>query len=440
MRLWSSRFLHVILAAAAIAAANLPAHAATQFDVLHAFCKTISCGDGEFAMQSMVMDQAGNLYGTAQGGAHGEGIVYELTPPVTGSKWTYNVLYHFCALQNCTDGRDPSGSTLIVDTAGNVYGTTIGGGLGNDTGTVFRLSPPIKGKLWRLQTIYNFCFAFSSCKDGNNPSGGLTYAGREAGLAYDGTSPLYGTAAGGGGRFGGVAYTLTPAPNGKWSEQVLYGFCRLGGHNCTDGDGPIQRLTMDAAGNLYGTTSKGGAHATGVAFKLSPQSGLKLWSETVLDDFCANCIVQSGLAIDQSGNLFGSSWTTGGGANCEDTEGCGFIFEIDAGGTVSTVYGFCSQPGCADGDGPIDQGGLLVDNAGNIFGTTRVGGAHDDGTIFELSGGAVQVLHDLCSEKNCDDGALSFAGLIADSSGNLYGTSLRGGAHGDGGAVFEVTP
>ena len=327
-----------------------------------------------------------------------------------------------------------------MDAAGNIYGTTFGGGLGNDAGTVFRLSPPAKGNQWTLQTIYSFCVAKSSCHDGLNRNGGLTYSGREAGLPYDGVSPLYGTATGGGGRFGGVAYSLTPKPRGPWSQKVLYAFCKEGGQSCTDGAAPIQRLTMDLSGNLYGITSAGGANLYGVAFKLSQQEGQKQLSESVIYDFCGGCIVQSGLSIDQSGNLFGSSWTGGNSPECTFDSGCGFIFEIAPSGTESVVYDFCSLSGCADGEGPFSQGGILVDNAGDLYGTTHFGGDNGQGVLFRLVGGSAQMLYNFCSEKNCVDEGIPFAGLIMNSAGQIYGATLRGGANGDGGTIFELTP
>ena len=111
--------------------ATSPASAA-HLRVLHAFCNKFGCSDGGSPQQSLTLGQAGNLYGTAQGGAHNQGIVFELIAPATGKKrWQYRVLYHFCALSNCADGANPSTSTLVLDTVGNIYGTTAGGGAGN---------------------------------------------------------------------------------------------------------------------------------------------------------------------------------------------------------------------------------------------------------------------------------------------------------------------
>jgi uncharacterized repeat protein (TIGR03803 family) len=434
-----SRLAGLVIVMAAIAIAAPTVHAAPQLKVLRAFCKDVDCGDGQAPGESVVMDQAGNLYGTAQGGAHGEGIIYELTPPAVGGKWGYRVLYHFCAKQNCSDGSQPYETTLMLDTEGNVYGTTAAGGSGNGAGTVFRLSPPIRGKLWTLKTLYNFCAVYSSCKDGQTPRAGLTYSGRDAGLAYDGTSPLYGTTYGGGGKFGGVAYSLTPTSNGKWSEKVLYAFCQTGGKVCTDGVRPEQTLTMDTAGNLYGTAEILDENVTNVVFELSPQIGVKAWSETVLYAPCGHCAA-GGLAIDPDGDLFGEAYSGGSGSACKTAGACGFIFEIAAGGAASTVYNFCSQPNCVDGSNPSSAGGLLIDSSGNLFGTTTSGGSAGKGVLYEVSGGVEQVLHTFCTLEKCYDGELPRAGLIMDSRANLYGATYLGGAHISGGAAFELTP
>ncbi len=420
-----------------LTAAPLSAEAST-FKVLHSFCKQVECGDGDFPTESLTMDQAGNLYGTASGGAHGQGIVFRLLAPVDGRRWTYENLYHFCAQPNCTDGRDPTASALIVDTAGNVYGTTAGGGLGNDTGTVFELSPPVSGKHWTRRTLYNFCAALSNCHDGAGPGGGLTYAGREQGLPYDGVSSLYGTTTQGGGHFGGVAYSLKPKRNGEWNEAVLYAFCHAKSQPCPDGAAPIQQLTMDASGNLYGTTSSGAANHKGGAFELSGNG--KHMTEIELYDFCSACIVESGLTIDTSGNLFGSSWLGGGGTACTDSGGCGFIFEIGADRSVTTLYSFCQLQNCVDGWRPVNRGGLAIDADGSLYGTTTFGGANGFGNLFRLNGTSLQVLHDFCAMPSCVDGFVQFDGPIRSPIGELFGVSGRGGAYQDGGTVFELTP
>ncbi len=434
---WLPRLVFGVACAISFAATN--AAQASTFKVLYSFCRQVQCGDGSFPTERLTMDAAGNLYGTAAGGAHGEGLVFRLTAPADGERWKYEVLYYFCARPNCTDGRDPTASALIVDVAGNVYGTTLGGGDGSDTGTVFELSPPANGRQWTLRTLYSFCARLSNCRDGQNPNGGLTYTGREQGQPYDGVSPLYGTASHGGRHFGGVAYSLTLTGTSRWLERPLYAFCDRTPRPCKDGAFPLQQLTMDAAGNLYGTTLIGGKNDRGVAFELSGDT--KPRTETVLYDFCSSCTVHSGLTIDSGGNLFGSSWLSDFSENCPDFSGCGFIFKIAADHKASIVYNFCPLPNCTDGWGPDNFGGLLLDRTGNIYGTTTSGGANDGGVLFLLRGKSLQVLYDFCTNQDCISAWNSHGGLVMNAAGQLFGVTGQGGKYDNsGGTVFELTP
>src|SRR4051794_9390809 len=140
-KLYALHWLPRLALAATVCLIFAPPAEAAGFRLLHSFCKKIQCADGQFPTERLTLDEAGDIYGTASSGTHAQGIVFKLTAPTDGGAWKYKVLYNFCAKANCSDGRDPTASTLIVDTAGNVYGTTFGGGAGNDTGTVFELSP-----------------------------------------------------------------------------------------------------------------------------------------------------------------------------------------------------------------------------------------------------------------------------------------------------------
>jgi uncharacterized repeat protein (TIGR03803 family) len=231
--------------------------------VLHSFCpKYPNCLDGDLPVAGLVFDQKGNLYGTtAGGGANGAGVVFELAP-----KGKEIVLYSFCRMTNCTDGEGPAAG-LTFDQKGNLYGTTIRGGLhnvdcsnGSDTcGVVFKLTP--KGE---ETVLYSFC-GQTNCVDGSGP---------QAGLVFDQEGNLYGTALSGGvsnpqycsgsNYTCGVVFKLTP--EGK--ETVLHSFCAQ--NNCTDGFGPYARLIFDQKGKLYGTTYGGGAYGQGITFKLTP--------------------------------------------------------------------------------------------------------------------------------------------------------------------------
>jgi len=273
------------------------------------------------------MDGAGNLYGTTrEGGANKGGVVFQLAPSGTG--WSETVLYSFCSQSNCTDGANPAAG-LIMDGAGNLYGTTIFGGTGSPAnGTVFMLTPDPTGTVWTETVLYLFC-SQTNCADGANP---------RAGLIMDATGNLYGTTQGGGGHGSGVVFELTPDPTGTvWTETVLYSFCSQT-PNCADGSGPVAGLIMDAAGNLYGTTFRGGNGAdifgNGVVFELTPDPTGTVWTETVLYSFCSqtNCadgnLPLAGLIMDAAGNLYGT--TSVGGSNFASSciNGCGVVFEL----------------------------------------------------------------------------------------------------------------
>jgi len=183
---------------------------AHTLSTLYNFCSFKNCKDGN-APLGLVSDSHGNLFGmTAFGGAHfqqGQGTVYELKK---GS--TFKLLHTFCLNRDCSDGRGSSGP-LIVDALGNVYGMTYGGGAHNG-GVVFELSPPSGRGDWTYRKLYDFC-AGKNCTDGAGPFAGLTYAGQASGAPYDGTLPLYGITASGGGHSGGTAFQLSPAEAGR---------------------------------------------------------------------------------------------------------------------------------------------------------------------------------------------------------------------------------
>src|ERR1700690_2745696 len=219
--------------------------------VLYSFCLQANCTDGAAPYAGLKFDAAGNLYGTTTaGGTYGYGTVFELTPAMGGS-WTEQVLYSFCSRTNCTDGAAPYAG-LIFDAAGNLYGTTIAGGIYNTNssctggcGTVFEMTPAGGG--WTETVLYSFCPAMY-CFDGAQPYAGLIF--NAAG------NLLYGTTyAGGTGGNGGTVFELTPAVGGGWTEAVLYSFCPE--NFCEyrfDGFNPYAGLVIDAADDLYGTT------------------------------------------------------------------------------------------------------------------------------------------------------------------------------------------
>ena len=230
-------------------------------------------------------------------------------------------------------------------------------------------------------------------------------------------------------------FRLTP----RGVETVLYSFCAQ--TNCADGANPGAALIMDEAENLYGTTPVGGANDRGTVFELTPGG-----RETVLYSFCAqtSCVDGStplaALIVDKRGNLYGTT-AAGGANNLSFPGGVGTVFELMPNGTETLPYSFCAQTNCTDGATPT--AGLIMDKAGNLYGTTfHGGGTSGDGTMFELTpGGTETVLYSFCAQTNCADGALPQAGLIMDKAGNLYGTTVQGGANNFlGGVVFQLTP
>jgi len=271
-------------------------------------------------------------------------------------------------------------------------------------------------------------YSFGKQPDGNSP---------QANLVFDGSGNLYGTATEGGIYGEGTVFKLTPN-KGQWTETVLYSFCQL--QNCVDGATPRSGLVLDAAGNLYGTTSAGGAYSGsvgGVVFELTPHPG-GTWTEAVLHSFGNGKdgagIFISGLVFDSAGNLYGT--TSGGGTTSRSIcpDGCGAVFELSPGPngqwTEKVLYEFCSQADCADGSQPL--GGVTLDSSGNLYGTTNLGGTpaqHLYGTVFELSPGEAgqwveTVLY--MFQGGTTDGTNPQAGVILDKSGNLYGTTELG--------------
>jgi uncharacterized repeat protein (TIGR03803 family) len=343
------------------------AGAQATFKTLHKFTGGT---DGDAPYAGLIFDQVGNLYGTTfQGGAHGWGTVFQLTPNQNGG-WTEHVLDSFCSPTNCADGQRPQAG-LIFDQVGNLYGTTWEGGA-QGPGTVFQLTPNQNGG-WTEHVLHSFC-SRPHCADGGNPFAGLT---------FDLVGNLYGTTSTGGrSQYGGTVFQLTPNQNGGWTEHVLHNFCSR--TNCADGYQPAAGVIFDQAGNLYGTTQYGGARGNngdGTVFQLTPnQNGG--WTERVLYSFCSrtNCtdgfLPQAGLIFDQAGNLYGT--THWGGA-----QGYGTVFQLtpnqNGGWTEHVLHGFLDKPGA------YPYAGLILDKAGNVYGITEGDGSTTFGSVFEIT-------------------------------------------------------
>jgi uncharacterized repeat protein (TIGR03803 family) len=313
----------------------------------------------------------------------------------------------FSVVHNFTGGSDGGGplNGFTSDGAGNLYGTTSSGGTSNH-GVVFRLNPS------GVETVlYNF----QDGSDGAYPQGALL---------RDKAGNFYGTTLGGGAAGTGTVFGISA----KGKEEVLYSFA--GG---TDGASPEAGLALDAAGNLYGTTTTGGANGNGTVFKLTaPKTGAK-WKETVLYSFGAapdGATPVAGVGFDKAGNLYGT--TSAGG-----TYGLGTIFQLipsASGWTENVLHEF------QDGDdGAVPFAGLISDRAGNFYGAAGEGGTGGGGTVFELTpangGWTFTVLY---SQAGWNVSG-TFRNLLLDASGNLYGTTHCDGAP-EAGTVYELTP
>jgi len=393
----------------AVALLVTSAQAASSEKVLYSFT---GGADGSGPVAGLVFDAAGNLYGTAySGGAKGFGTVFQLTPGSNG-KWTQNVIHTFTG---GNDGGLPMAG-LTFDSAGNLYGTTSGNGA-KGHGVVFQLKPGSNGK-WTERVLHTFNF-----KDGGEPVGGLI---------FDAAGNLYGTTMKGGAHEYGTVFQLSLGSNGKWKIKVLHSF-NSNGH---DGYFPQAGLALDPAGNLYGTTHDGGSKNCGIVFQLVLGTNGK-WTENVIHVFNAGnghdgASSFATPAFDAAGNVYGT--TNGGGAS----KFYGIVFQL----TLDTSTGKWKESilhtfsGGSDGSEPA--AGVIVDAAGNVYGTTEVGGTK--GLVFQLTLGTngkwkETVLHNFGGS----DGARPMAGLVLDATGNLYGTTQQGGAN-NLGAVFEVTP
>ena len=399
-----------------------PAFSAT-LQTLYTFCQS-DCSDGSAPVTTLLMDSQGRLYGTTPNSGDGaSGTAFRLTPANGG--WTFKRIHSFCHRPNCVDGAIPLGK-LIMDTAGNLYGTTLGGGR-SVFGTVFEFSQD-ETDGWRVKILHSFAH---DGVDGISPPAGLTYAGQQTGAPYDGVSPLYSTTTKGGGPTdSGAVFSLTPvAGTSKWREKILYSFCAM--MDCADGQYPQAGLTLDDAGNLYGTTQYGGGHdidtfhhGGGTLYMITHPN--HKWIETVLHAFCAQASCADGeyptapLSFDGSGNLFGT------------TQGSdGTLFKLVPNGANSQLILLH--------EGGVPQGDLAIDSSGDIFGISTHDIDDDFGSLFEFNGTFMK-LYKFCSLIGCADGSNPKGGLIRDSTGHIFGTTSGGGANNGVGTVFELTP
>ncbi len=315
--------------------------------------------DGNSPVGGVTIGRDGNLYGTTVvGGQHGAGMVYKLAPPASFCRsflcpWIETPLYQFTG---GADGGNPE-STVIFDSAGNLYGTA-GGGTGN-FGVVFKLTP--SGSGWTESVLYSF----TNSPDGDGPFSGVT---------MDGNGNLYGTTTGGGTAGNGTVYLLTPSGSG-WTEKVLYSF-----QGPDDGAVPYAGVTLSPDGNLYGATFYEGARNGGAIFELTPSNGNWIFS-VIYSPLLEGLGGSAGTLLRRfDGTLFGTL-LTGGNGGCSGY-GCGSVFQLSH---SSGSWAYTSLYEFTDGeDGGNPEGGFVFDSAGNLYGTTT-GSLGGNGSVYELT-------------------------------------------------------
>jgi uncharacterized repeat protein (TIGR03803 family) len=390
-----------------------PAQAQT-FQVLHTFT---GGADGGSPEAGVTIDAAGNLYGTTwYGGTAGTGTVFKLKR--SGAGWVLAPLYSFGGANASRDGANP-GTRVTFAADGSLYGTTYSGGGpqsgcpgSQGCGTVFHLAPPPAAPEsvmapWKETVLYRF----TGGSDGGEPYGELTFdqSGNIYGTTWTGTES-------------GVVYELIPS-GGGWTQSVIY----------TPGTGyaAYGAVVFDRFGSLYGVLYEGSGYDFGAVYQLTPSgSG---WTPQTLYSFTGGSDGwgPSGVIVDGSGNLYGPTvW----GANGELG---GTVFELTpsngGGWSFTTIY---DLP--AEGYGP--EANLVMDSAGNLYGTIYGEGPGGAGSVFKLtptdSGWIYTSLHDF---TNGSDGGAPMSNVVFDSNGNLYGTASQGGGYGEG-VVWEITP
>jgi uncharacterized repeat protein (TIGR03803 family) len=392
----------------------VPPARAQSFSVIHNFTGGL---DGSQPVAGLTVDRSGNLYGAASAGGAGYGTAFKLA--FKNSGWILSPLYSFAGGD---DGAGPV-TAPVVGPNGTLYGSTAAGGGGSCSeiyeysgcGTVFNLHPAAsvcKTALcsWTEAVLYRF----------EGGSGGAYPIGK---LLFDESGNVYGTTFDYL-QFGslGTVFELMPS-GGGWAKSVLQRF------DGSDGQYPLAGMIVGQSDSLIGTTYYGGAHSDGAVYQLTPSgSG---WSESVLYSFQGGddgANPAAGLISDSAGNLYGA--TTVGGS-----DGGGTVFELtpsNGNWTLSVLYSFTG------GAGPANS--LVMDTAGNLYGTTVEDGTYGVGNVFELTpSGGNWIYTDLHDFTGGSDGSDPFGGAILGANGNLYGTTETGGANGDG-VVFEIAP
>jgi uncharacterized repeat protein (TIGR03803 family) len=382
------------------------------YKVLHNFTGT---SDGAYPVTPLALDKAGNLYSMTGGAGSGSGCptfgcgtAFELSQ--RNGHWGVMPIAEFSSSNGNTPG--PIGS-IVVDAKGNVYWTDQAGGDPScDCGAVLELTKT--GGVWTQTTLYSFL-------------GGSDGRGPDSGLVQDKTGNLYGTTGSGGSANNGTVFELVLNPDASWTYKLIYSFTSQ-----LDGGFPLGQITVDAAGNVYGTTGGGGLFSYGTVYKLSPSSGG--WTLTTIYNFTldfGNQQQQLGVAIDGKGNLYG---VTQYGGEYQ----LGTVYQL------TPAVGYWNQSVLhtftGNNDGAFPRGQLTIDQSGAVYGTAVYGGIHQFGTVYKLVRAKsgqwnAHVLHSFGGV----DGDAPENGVAVDSSGNIFGSAVSGGTFGFG-VAFEITP
>lgn len=392
---------------------TLPTPQAQTLTRLYSFCPKEGCADGSSPWSGVVLDKKDNAYGTTLLGGAGKcssgstvvgcGTVFEVS-----AAGKHTVLHSF---KGAPDGAAPYYGSLIRDAKGNLYGATAYGGAGTSCttglfpgcGTVFEVSG----------TSEKILYSFKGGTDGSGPN---------SGLVMDAKGNLYGTTGNGGDhRFGTVFRVATTGTAGK---TTVYSFGSKVGDGVLPGDG----LVIDATGNLYGIASHGGANSYGAVFKIDASL-----EETVLYSFKETdpSNIVAPLTVDAEGNLYGVSQSGG-------LDPHGEVFKVTQAGTLTVLLSAFDVT-----NGATPTGGLAMDASGDLYGTTADGGSGSGGTVFKLDPSlSLTVLYNFCASPGaCPEGAEPLGTLVLDAQGNLYGTtSVLGPSTYSSGTVFKLAP
>jgi uncharacterized repeat protein (TIGR03803 family) len=346
----------------------------------------------------LIQGPDGNLYGTTGGGA-GAGLLFKMTP-----KGQLTPLHNFCSETGCADGNGPG--DLVLGTDGDLHGGTLyGGAFGY--GTLFKITEE-----GTLTTLYNF----------NGADGGsFKYLVQATGGNFYGTTTNGGNVTQCDGFGCGTVFKITPGG----TLTTIYNFCSQAG--CPNGAILFDSLVQGPNGDYYGATWGGGPANGGTVFTITPEGTLAtLYSFCVVNyPFCGDGSNPITLALGRDGNFYGATSTGGLSA--------GTVFKITPGGTLTTIYSFCTLVGCTDGSGPRD--GMILGSDGNFYGTTYYGGANGEGTVYQITpSGVLTTLHSF----DRTDGNYPISLLFQATNGTFYGTTNSGGSSGDG-TIFSLS-